>query len=208
MCVQGGEIVTGKMNRRRFILSFITGVLFAGLYPLLNWIPVSVTARLKKYLRPPGAKSEADFLKKCIGCGQCAAICPNKCITLSGLENGVQSLGTPKIIPKKKACILCMACTNICPTGALSPLKANSQSIAQVAMGKAFLSKDTCFSYAGRTCGVCYHACPLPGKALTLGLFERPTVNRDYCVGCGLCEYACIHMPQAIRVVPSKHLQT
>ena len=49
---------------------------------------------------------------------------------------------------------------------------------------------------------VCYRACPLPGKAMTISLLEQPTIHADKCVGCGLCEQACIHMPQAIRVVP------
>ena len=73
-------------------------------------------------------------------------------------------------------------------------------------MGTAVVMKDVCYSYAGRTCGVCYRACPLPGKAMKLGLYETPIVNPELCVGCGLCEQACVHMPQAIRVVPAKQL--
>ena len=73
-----------------------------------------------------------------------------------------------------------------------------------VQMGTAFVAEDVCYSFAGRTCGACYHACPLPGKALTLGLYEQPHVHAEHCVGCGLCEQACIHMPQAIRVVPRR----
>ena len=29
-----------------------------------------------------------------------------------------------------------------------------------------------------------------------------PTVVAEECVGCGLCEQACLHLPQAIRVLP------
>ena len=70
-----------------------------------------------------------------------------------------------------------------------------------------FVSEDHCYSFAGRTCGVCYRACPLPGKAMTLGLYETPIVHTEHCVGCGLCEQACVQMPQAIRIVSFAELQ-
>jgi Pyruvate/2-oxoacid:ferredoxin oxidoreductase delta subunit len=37
---------------------------------------------------------------------------------------------------------------------------------------------------------------------MRITLFERPVVNKDLCIGCGLCEQSCIHLPQAIRIVP------
>lgn len=45
-------------------------------------------------------------------------------------------------------------------------------------------------------------ASPLQGDEKTGELFERPVVHADKCVGCGLCEQACIHVPQAIRILP------
>ncbi len=196
------------MERRKFMRSFMAGVVACGLIPLVDKLPKPISSRLKKYLRPPGAKPEKEFLDACIGCGQCANVCPNKCISLSGLEKGLENLATPYIVARAKACILCMACTQVCPTGALTPLEPTLEGMLSVTMGTAFVAEDICYSYAGRTCGACYHACPLPGKAITLGLFEQPHVNPKYCVGCGLCEQACIHMPQAIRVIPIKDLGT
>ena len=160
-----------------------------------------------RFLRPPGAKKEKEFLKSCIGCGNCANVCPNKCITLYGLEGGLENLATPKISARAKGCILCMACTSVCPTKALNPVPATKKGMASVTMGKAYIATDICYSYAGRTCGVCFRACPLAGKALTVDLFEVPTVHTRHCVGCGLCENACIHMPQAIRVIPEAELE-
>ncbi|NNC87892.1 MAG: 4Fe-4S dicluster domain-containing protein [Akkermansiaceae bacterium] len=160
------------------------------------------TRRGRKLLRPPGAQPEADFLQNCIACGQCANVCPNKCITLVGLEAGIEHLGTPKIDARAQACILCMACTQVCPTQALEKLEPTEEGKRAVKMGLAFVSEDHCYSYAGRTCGVCYRACPLPGEAMTLGVYETPIVHPDHCVGCGLCEQACVQMPQAIRIVP------
>ena len=73
-----------------------------------------------------------------------------------------------------------------------------------VKMGVARLNKDMCYSWQepARTCGVCYRACPFPGRAMKLEVFERPVINPDLCVGCGLCEQSCIHLPQAVRIVP------
>ncbi len=195
-----------SVQRRGFILSLILGLVLPALLPLLNYLPVGSSARLRRYLRPPGALAEADFLDACIRCGQCANVCPNQCISLYGLEGGLVNLGSPRITARARGCTLCMACTQVCPTGALSPLDPTPEGMAAVAMGTAFVSEDICYSFAGRTCGACYHACPLPGKAITLGLFEQPHVNAEECVGCGLCEQACVHMPQAIRIVPVKDL--
>jgi len=168
--------------------------------PLLEKLPTE--SRLRRFLRPPGALPEKEFLAACIGCGQCANVCPNKCITLHGLESGVENRATPKISARAQACILCMACTQVCPTHALTKLEPTAEGIRAVKMGTAVVSEDLCYSFAGRTCGVCYRACPLPGKAMTVGLFEQPFVHAEHCVGCGLCEAACVHMPQAIRVIP------
>jgi ferredoxin-type protein NapG len=191
------------ISRVRFIKAFFIGALLPCLLPLLERLPQG--ARLRRFLRPPGALPEEAFLKACIGCGQCAHVCPNKCISLFGLEDGLQNLATPKISPRAKGCILCMACTQVCPTGALQKLEPTPDGIAAVNMGIAVVAEDVCYSFAGRTCGVCYRACPLPGKAMTLGMFEQPHVHADQCVGCGLCEQACVHMPQAIRIIPARN---
>ncbi len=190
-----------KLNRLGFLRAFVAGAVLPLFYPLLESLGAR-TRRGRKLLRPPGAQEEDSFLENCIACGQCANVCPNKCITLVGPEAGIENLGTPRIDARAQACILCMACTQVCPTQALEKLEPTDEGIRAVKMGLAFVSEDHCYSYAGRTCGVCYRSCPLPGKAMTLGLYETPTVHTEHCVGCGLCEQACVQMPQAIRVVP------
>lgn len=189
-----------KLSRLGFLRAFLFGAIIPLFYPLLGRLGVRNRSRHKP-LRPPGARPEREFLQDCIACGQCANVCPNKCITLSGLESGIENLGTPRIDPRAQACVLCMACTQVCPTQALEKLEPTDEGIRAVKMGLAFVSEDLCYSFSGRTCGVCYHACPLPGEAMTLGIFEQPHVHPEHCVGCGLCEQACVQMPQAIRIV-------
>ncbi len=188
------------MKRRNFILSLLAGAAAPLGLALLGRLPERW--RLHRVLRPPGARPEEEFADLCIGCGQCASVCPNTCIRMLNFERGLDDLATPVIQPRAKACILCMACTQVCPTGALRKLPATQEGMLAVRMGTAVVSEDLCYSFSGRTCGSCYHACPLPGKAMTVGLYEQPKVNSDYCVGCGLCEQACVQMPQAIRVMP------
>lgn len=98
--------------------------------------------------------------------------------------------------------MLCMKCTQVCPTGALKAIPEDDDSVlSQVRMGRAVVDKSMCYSYQKRVCGVCIRACPFPGVAMKTGLYEQPIVT-DACVGCGLCERACIHIPQAIRIIP------
>jgi len=167
-------------------------------------------------LRPPGALPEGEFLKRCIRCFRCGDACPNRSIVALNDENGADfsrkpgraERGTPIIFPRRQACMLCqgvagdeLLCAAACPSGALERVRKEPEDIiAKVRMGKAKLDHSLCYSWNGASCGVCVRACPLEGKALKAGLFERPSLDSNHCVGCGLCERACIRYPQAIAV--------
>ena len=155
------------------------------------------------WLRPPGALPEPEFLDACVRCFKCENACPNGCIQFHGPSSGLRQAFTPYIEPRARACILCGECGKACPTGALKPFENKREAwLSDVKMGVARVNKEMCYSYHGRTCGACYQACPLAGTAIKIGVFETPIMQPDHCVGCGLCEQACLHLPQAIRVIP------
>lgn len=193
------------MKRR----TFLQGVVGTGLSSLLAENALAARNQpLLRFLRPPGALPEEEFISRCIRCGKCGETCPNRCIKYFDLENGLSSMDTPYIIPREQACILCMKCGDICPTGAIQPVIREMEPILEkVKMGVARVDENLCLSFQGKTCGVCYRACPLADVAIRIGMLEQPHVLKD-CVGCGLCERSCIQIPQAIRIIPDHNRKT
>lgn len=152
-------------------------------------------------LRPPGALDEPAFLATCVRCQLCAQACDTGCIEFLGPFES-RHAGTPYITAARVACNLCLACTQACPSGALTPLT----ELTAVRMGTAVVDERLCVSHNGTgACGACHTACPLKNRAITQGLFNAPTVHAEHCVGCGLCEEACIvYDRKAIRVVTGR----
>jgi ferredoxin-type protein NapG len=159
-------------------------------------------------IRPPGALPEEDFLATCIRCMRCMDACPNHAIQSTPTSAGGRVAGTPELTLREQSCMLCsrssgdyLRCTEVCPSGALQPILKNLDEIrSKVRMGVAKIDFNLCYSYNNYTCGTCFHACPMQGKAIKIGLWERPIINEEECIGCGLCERSCIRYPQAIRV--------
>jgi len=131
------------MKRRNFLKDLIAGAVATSVLntPLAQAAfsnQNSARQTSLRYLRPPGALAEDEFIKRCIRCGQCGEICPNTCISYFNTDNGIDSLNTPFIIPREKACILCMKCGDVCPTGAISAVKRTAEDIVEhVNMGQA-----------------------------------------------------------------------
>lgn len=153
------------------------------------------------FLRPPGAHDEALFTKHCKTCNLCVSACPRSAITKAGPDYGAIE-GTPVIIPRRAPCVLCadLTCTKACKSGVLVPL----DQATDVRIGLAEINERNCPAYDGvSNCSLCHIKCPLSDLAIYLDDF-KPTVNKDVCTGCGVCESACstINSTPAIRIRP------
>jgi polyferredoxin len=163
-------------------------------------------------IRPPGV-SGSRFLSQCIRCSECIRACPTHALQPALFVSGLEGLWTPVLIPRLGYCdYSCNACGQICPVQAIQPLSLDDKR-AQV-IGKAYIDQNRCIAWADHTdCIVCEEMCPLPQKAITLqaGQWQQadgsiiniqlPQVNRQVCIGCGICEYKCPLVGEAaIRV--------
>ena len=178
------------MERR----SFIKMVFGGGILGFVMGAGKAVSAD-EGLIRPPGAEPEEIFLGTCARCGKCAEICPRGCIKIAHGEQGA-AIGTPYIVPVENYCDLCMKCVEVCTAGALKPVEKE-----KVRMGLAQIDKDICLARKGEDCRVCHAACPFYDKAIKLEDYKYPTVDPDYCTGCGRCENVCIASPQKAATV-------
>jgi ferredoxin-type protein NapG len=165
-------------------------------------------------LRPPGALAEADFAAACIKCGQCAQACPYDTLRMARAEEAVP-IGTPYFVPRNIPCYMCsdVPCVPACPTGALNPAL---KDISKARMGLAVIDAESCLSWQGLRCEVCYRVCPVKGDAISIQNHPRqtskhalfvPMVHSEACTGCGMCEDACPTEEAAIRVINPRLVQ-
>lgn len=166
-----------------------------------------------KHIRPPGVDKE-DFLSQCIRCGACYKVCPTNAI--QPVSIGDEGLGSPELIPRIGYCdYSCNACGLVCPTQAIPALPLEEKRLVEI--GKAVIYTDQCIAWAEhRDCIVCEEMCPIPQKAIYLKertfqtrddeniRVKLPFVDRDLCIGCGICENKCpVQGQAAIRVSPT-----
>ncbi|MDP6839119.1 MAG: ferredoxin-type protein NapG [Planctomycetota bacterium] len=154
-------------------------------------------------LRPPGARSESAFLAACTRCAQCIEVCPDSCLLPVDLGSGLLTAATPHLIPRQTPCHLCrgeeqLLCIAACPTDALAPVAEHRA----LTMGTALIDQATCLAHLGTICRACWHACPLIDEAIVLDERGRPTIVEEACIGCGLCDHACLVEPSAITMLP------
>ncbi|MCX5632546.1 MAG: 4Fe-4S binding protein [Phycisphaerae bacterium] len=164
--------VSPDLSRRGFLAVAFTGLLAMPAFKLLAYSKDS-----EGIVRPPGALSENEFIKRCLKCGQCMRICPTNVIQPAGIESGLLNLWTPVMNNRigSSGCQLdCVACGYMCPSAAIRPLtlaeklgKGNFESNGPVKLGTAFFDKTRCLPWAFNTpCIVCQENCPVSPKAI------------------------------------------
>ncbi len=169
-----GEITNPDISRRGFMLSLTGGIIAAPAVRLSNKLGSNW---LHKVIRPPGALSEEEFLKRCIKCGQCMRVCPTNVLQPGGIQGGLENLWTPVLNNRigSSGCQLnCVACAQVCPTSAIRPItlaeKLGTDQFADVGpikLGTAFVDKNRCLPWAmDKPCIVCEENCPLSPKAI------------------------------------------
>ncbi len=192
----------------------VMGATVAGVFLLRSDL---ARAREHPYLiRPPGGR-ENDLLSKCIRCGECVRACPTNGLQPALAEAGFEGVWTPVLVPRAGYCdYACNACGQACPVQAIPTLTLEAK--RQQVIGAAYINQNRCIAWSNhQPCIVCEEMCPLPEKAIwleaatlpsadgTLTALQLPHVNREGCIGCGICEYKCpVNGEAAIRVyVPS-----
>jgi len=195
-------------GRRTVLNAFLVSLSLTALLSI-EWI--------KRYprrhaLRPPGADGE-KLTSTCTRCGLCMKVCPTGALQVNLVESRIEAAGTPVFVPRLGFCqYSCNACGQICPVGAIPALELKEKQTKII--GKAYIDHDRCIAWSDhQTCIVCEEMCPLPNKAISLesGEFSSPTgdtmtislpvVNREVCIGCGICENKCpVAGEAAIRV--------
>lgn len=201
-------------SRRRFVVQTAQGAAAASCVGLLWHVLLAQQARAATPLRPPGAIAERDFAAACLKCGLCVQACPYGTLKLATLGDAVLS-GTPTFAPRDVPCFMCpdVPCVKACPTGALDR---SLKDIGAARMGLAVVDHENCLSHRGLRCEVCWRACPVRNRAITLQVQARgsskhamfaPVVHSEACTGCGICEKRCPTEVAAIRIVDPKLMQ-
>ena len=159
-------------------------------------------------IRPPGSVPEREFLGSCIRCGECFRACPNNVLQPVGLEQGLEGLWSPCVVPDWSGCEpSCNNCGHVCPTGSIRALPLAEKRAAR--MGLAEIDRTTCLPWAGGSeCQLCADECRAAGYDAIE--FERigvqvdedgfpiegtgvlaPVLLPEHCVGCSLCQTRC-----------------
>ncbi len=179
---------------------------------VVKHVDAKVSQQAGRWIRPPFALDELEFLLACTRCGDCVTACPHQVVFLLSARLGARVAATPALDLANRGCRLCddWPCVAACEPGALLwPRPAEDAGEADTPkplprLARLSIDTATCLPYSGPECGACAHSCPVPG-ALTWQQ-TRPVIDAGICIGCAQCREACIVEPRAITI-SSRHRQ-
>ena len=176
------EEAAPDLRRRGVLAALGSGLALIPAARLGGWMGAHLRPRL---IRPPGALAEAEFLARCLKCGQCMRVCPSNIIQPAGLEAGWEGVWSPVLnfrIGTSGCQPGCVACGHVCPTAAIRPLtpdekagRAAWRDRGPIRLGCAFVDRGRCLPWAMDTpCIVCQENCPVSPKAIHIRTAYRP----------------------------------
>ena len=154
-------------------------------------------------LCPPGSGSIDQFLNRCTACQLCVSACPTHVLQPTWADYGLAGIMKPRMDYSTAFCNYeCRICGEVCPSGAITLLALADKQLTQI--GEAHFDEKKCIvAVKGTDCAACSEHCPTKAVFTTPygDNLRLPKVNRDLCIGCGACEYACPVLPdKAIKV--------
>ena len=199
------------LDRRKFFSRGVSGAADIG----VKLIEQRVEKKARRWLRPPFALPELDFLLACTRCDACVDACPHQVIFPLPFECGAEVASTPALDLVNKGCHLCAEwpCVEACEPAALvypAPVNRDQPSDTGIESGSepdyplqqltklasVRIDPNRCLPYDGPECGACKGSCPVPEALVWQD--EKPSIAEEKCVGCALCREACIMDPKAI----------
>jgi ferredoxin len=166
----------------------------SGPKPIPGERPAGKIVNIKNYpVSPPGSISLEHFNDRCTACHLCVTVCPTNVLQPSFLEYGFTGMMQPFMDYSVEYCNNeCTKCGEACPTGAILPLTVEDKKLEQI--GQVIFIKEKCIVYTDNTsCGSCSEHCPT--QAVKMVPYQNgltiPETDKDICIGCGACEFAC-----------------
>jgi MauM/NapG family ferredoxin protein len=182
-----------NVGRRGFMQASAAGLLMAATVKAGITTYKNIQGR---FIRPPGALPENEFLARCIRCGECMKVCKTNTLQPADFEAGFEGLWTPHLVMRRAPCEKeCNQCGHVCPTQAIRALPLEEKKFVKI--GTAVIDRHRCIAWEQeKLCLICGEICPFNAIETRIvdnfrGPFKRPFVIEDKCTGCGYCEKAC-----------------
>ncbi len=203
------------LERRDFFRWGLTKV--AGI--AVNEAEQRVNESARRWIRPPYAIAELDFLLKCTRCNDCIKACPHDVLFSLPPKFGLQAAATPAMDLMNKGCQMCAdwPCVAACDSGALAwpkiqQLEQGNESeedtssepdLPPAKLAMALIDTTKCLPYLGPECGACADSCPVAEALVWNG--PTPHIDQEFCTGCAMCREACIVEPKAVSISTLSH---